>query len=609
MDFGVAPLAVLLGVGFTALVVLVLYWMRPEPQPVEVPSNLIWRRVLDERRRREDFWRWLISLLIALSAALAVVLALSEPAPAGAGTGGRVVLVLDTSPSLAAEVSGGGTRWDRSAAHARRILEGAGPTSEFLVLDTSGQRGGRSFTDRRAALEAVDGLGPVFGTGAALPDLSDLLVDEAGAPEVFLIGDGVAVSDAPVGVERISVFEPVENAGITAFDVRPLPTDPGRFEAFVEVVRHPAAPGEGVVVLQIDGAGGASVRRTIRVEAGAPHGETVPLTGFVAGPVRAVIAASGEDGFAADDAAHAYVPSRNRLRVLLTGEASPYWEAALRLDPRVSLLRAPEGSDPFVDFDAEAYDLVVVEGDPPEAAPPRPVLVAGGGAADWLPPRVEGVAEAAVTLPVRPGAEDHPVLRGIDFDDALAREVEAFDAASASAFSGARWEVLLGDSRLGLLVVREVPTRAVAFAFPLGRSNLALQPDFPVFLSRTLSWLTDVDVRRAGLGPVRLALTGGTVFDGDGGEVPSRRVGSELSFYAAEPSLYYVAGGGREVVVAASLLERTASDVNRSAWSGDPPAPVDARSVPVSAWWPAFALLSLLLLVAEWVAFHRHVTV
>ena len=56
---------------------------------------------------------------------------------------------------MAAAAGEGETRWDRASAHARGILEASGPGTEFLILDTGGQRGGRSFDDRRAALEAV----------------------------------------------------------------------------------------------------------------------------------------------------------------------------------------------------------------------------------------------------------------------------------------------------------------------------------------------------------------------------------------------------------------------------------------------------------------------
>ena len=637
MGFAAAPLLIALGVLLTAGIIVVLYWVRPEPQPVVVPSNLIWRRVLDERRRREDFWRWLISLVIALLVGLAVIMAMAEPIPESGVRGGRVVVVMDTSPSMAAALSGGGTRWDQASEQVRRILTGSSETSEFLLLDTAGDRGGRSFTGRREALEALEDLRPVHGREHHFPDVADLLESASGtAPpvDIIFVGDGVYVPEAPDGVERISVFEAAPNAGITAFDVRPLPSDPGRFEAFIEVVRHPAEEDDGgVVVLQVDGAGGASARRTLRVDAGTPLGETVPLTGFVAGPVRAVIAISGDDALPADDVAHAYIPARNRLRVLLVGGPNPFWEAALRLDPRVSLSVAPPGSEALADLDFASVDLVVIEGAPPEAMPPVPVLVAGSGHAEWLPPRLgnetgnetgnesgnESANESAdeeaslegetatVMLPVVRGQTEHPLLRDLNFEDALARDVEAFDAAFFGGQSS--WELLLGDSRLGLLAARESPLRGLAFAFPIARSNLPLQADFPLLLSRALSWLTDVEVRRVGLGQARVAMAAGAIFDSEGREVASRRLGSEISFDATEPSLYYAAGGGREVVVAASLLDRRASSPNQSAWSEAPPTTLGPAATAVSAIWPILALFAFLLIAAEWIAFHRHATV
>ena len=263
----------------------------------------------------------------------------------------------------------------------------------------------------------------MHGREHRFPDVRDLLgpgSNAAPAADVIFVGDGVYVPEAPEGVERLSVFESVPNAGITAFDVRPLPSDPGRFEAFIEVVRHPVGEDDaGVVVLQIDGAGGASARRTLRPDSGTPLGETVPLTGFVAGPVRAVIAISGEDGLPADDVAHAYIPARNRLRVLLVGGQNPFWEAALRLDPRVSLSVAAAGSDAFADLDAGSLDLVVVEGAPPETMPPVPVLFAGSEGADWLPPRLAGQAASpageegtTVMLPVVRGQTGTPAPPG-----------------------------------------------------------------------------------------------------------------------------------------------------------------------------------------------------
>ena len=50
----------------TVISIFLLYWLKPPPQRVVVPSTIIWQRVLRERKRRSDFWRWLVSLVIAL---------------------------------------------------------------------------------------------------------------------------------------------------------------------------------------------------------------------------------------------------------------------------------------------------------------------------------------------------------------------------------------------------------------------------------------------------------------------------------------------------------------------------------------------------------------
>jgi len=62
--------------------------------------------------------------------------------------------------------------------------------------------------------------------------------------------------------------------------------------------------------------------------------------------------------------------------------------------------------------------------------PPVPVLFAGAGSAGWLPSRLGGEAADAgdedgttVMLPVVRGHAEHPLLRDLNFEDALARDV------------------------------------------------------------------------------------------------------------------------------------------------------------------------------------------
>ena len=65
----------------TAASVVVLYWLKPPPKRVVVPSNLLWNRLLREKKKRTflDRLRWWISLMIAIAIGLSVATALGRP--------------------------------------------------------------------------------------------------------------------------------------------------------------------------------------------------------------------------------------------------------------------------------------------------------------------------------------------------------------------------------------------------------------------------------------------------------------------------------------------------------------------------------------------------
>ena len=71
----------LLLVGLTAAAIAALYWLKPPPRRLLVPSNLLWRMVLKERKSSYDQLRWLISLLLALAIGAAIALAVGRPRP------------------------------------------------------------------------------------------------------------------------------------------------------------------------------------------------------------------------------------------------------------------------------------------------------------------------------------------------------------------------------------------------------------------------------------------------------------------------------------------------------------------------------------------------
>ena len=78
---------------------------------------------------------------------------------------------------------------------------------------------------------------------------------------VELLSDGVAQIDIPERAAVHSVFEAADNVAVTALEVRPFPTDPLRYEAFVQVFN--ASPGRKHTRLTLRGAAGFSLSQEL----------------------------------------------------------------------------------------------------------------------------------------------------------------------------------------------------------------------------------------------------------------------------------------------------------------------------------------------------------
>ena len=88
----------------TGATVVFLYWLKPPPRRVVVPSNLIWSRLLREKRRSTllDRLRWWLSLIVALAIGLSLALALTRPEIESiSGQLRRIVVVVDSRAARA----------------------------------------------------------------------------------------------------------------------------------------------------------------------------------------------------------------------------------------------------------------------------------------------------------------------------------------------------------------------------------------------------------------------------------------------------------------------------------------------------------------------------
>ncbi len=610
LGMGPGMMGVLLGA--TVATVVFLYWLKPPPQRVVIPSTLLWDRLLKEKKRNTllDRLRWWLSLMLALIIGLSVASGMGRPELSSPGRDVRnITVVIDNSATMATRTADGFTRWEHAVAHAGRVLGQGSASGQFLILDTSGQAPPGEPGDRRSALEVLAELTVSLGDEPQFPDLPE------GESEIFFISDGVLVDDAPPEATLISVFEPAHNVGITAFQVEALPSEPTRFQAFVQVKN---ASGVGKqTTLRLSGSNEGGIRDTLTLGPGETRGRSIDLGNFERGPVRAVVTADS-DAFPADDYAYGFLPIRTETRVLLVTRGNVYLENVLADEPRLSLaVVSPAQYDPQVSADVYIFDRFA----PPEA-PGGPTLV-------FLPPDVEWLTQtlAVVEAPEVPGWNPaHPVLRFVALEDlridraARIAMPEEGDAGPTSVVGetgrAPAAEVVVGSPLLPLVLVSERPDRIVRVSFALEDSNFPLHPGFPIFLTNTLGWLMDEQVALARPpGQIEVPLAMAAVTDLEGSDVATWPLSNRTVFMADQPGLYTVAQADRRLRVAVNLASTARTSVNDSGFTSDEITSAvatvlaDTEVGPSEELWMAFLLLALFLVVVEWVTYHRRLTV
>ena len=94
LGMGPGMMGVLLGA--TVATVVFLYWLKPPPQRVVVPSTLLWDRLLKEKKRNTllDRLRWWLSLMLALTIGLSVASGMGRPELSSPGRDVRNITVV-----------------------------------------------------------------------------------------------------------------------------------------------------------------------------------------------------------------------------------------------------------------------------------------------------------------------------------------------------------------------------------------------------------------------------------------------------------------------------------------------------------------------------------
>jgi hypothetical protein len=478
-----SPLA-LLGLLFVP-VVLAMYLLKLRRDQRIVPSTLLWQKLLTDVEANAPWQRLRRSLLLLLQLLLVLLLAILAARPfleRPAGLAGDVVIVIDTSASMAA-TDVPPSRLDEAKSKVLEALRelpangtvsviAAGKTARVVVNGTTDL--GRV----RAAIEGIT-VSPSTGDLGDALTLADALAARAGDADILVATDAALAIKPTTRVNHeiqvLQVGRERRNQAIVALAVRPAPSGVTR-SVFISIANLDIETAQRRLEVYADDVL-IDVRNFPTLD---PQTRTeviideVPRAASVI-EVRltAMEGTTANDALALDDRAWAVVPPDRLRRILLVGEGDPYLETALSYLPNTELYGVtPAKYGP--DTHPELFDLIIFEGFLPATLPRSAILAVAPPASSELGEVVGTLTDPGIATP----STDEPILKYID--------LSTIHIGKATKLVQPTWArtVIGGPAGSPLLYVGERDgQRAGVLAFLPRNSDLPLQVAFPLLMA------------------------------------------------------------------------------------------------------------------------------
>ena len=481
------PLA-LLGLLFLPAVIA-MYLLKLRRDEAVVPSTLLWTRLVADVEANAPWQKLRRSLLLLLQLLLVALLAILAARPfleRPAGLAGDVVVIIDTSASMAATdlVPDRLTAAKQVAIEALKDLPTGGKVS-VIAADRSARIVVNESGDLARVRQAIESI-PVTRTRGDLGDALELaskLAARSGDAQVLVATDA-ALATKPTArvaarIKVLAVGRERKNQAIVALAVRTSPSAVTR-SVFVSVANLDLEV--ATRRLELWGDDRLIEVRDVRLDAQARSDVIIDDLPRDIGTVEVRLVAAdpaittAPDQLAVDDRAWAVIPPDRTRLILIVGEGDPYLETALSFLPDVELFGlTPAEYGPKSDrTDGRPWDLVIFEGYLPATLPRSPVLAIA-------PPRTSQLGDVAGKL-TNPGIgtldPDEPVLRYVDLSTTHISEAVRLTTPTwaRTIVPGPRGAPLLyAGNRDGI--------NAAVLAFEPRRSDLPLQVAFPILLA------------------------------------------------------------------------------------------------------------------------------
>ncbi|HLQ76321.1 MAG TPA: VWA domain-containing protein [Terriglobia bacterium] len=586
-----SPLAATLLAVLATAALVAMYFLKLRHRRMVISSSMLWSRVLDRREAR-SLWeklRWILSIVLAVLIALLMVFAVARPeVDSLSGAGRPTMIVLDTSPSMLARMGDGRTRWQHAADLARSIVQSRGSGAEFRIADTSGQFDSPFTSDISQVRQLINRMQPVAAP-SRFPEL------EGTEALTYFISDGVAIPPLPKTTTKLLVYDPARNVGITAFEVRSMPSTPLLYEAYLEVTNFSRDARKATINIAEGGPG--RITRESQIPPGESFSTILDLSKFEGGGIRATIQSDG-DAFSADDVAYSYLPLKKKTKTRLVTKGNPYLQTALKLDSFVDL----SVIDPKDYREDPAVDSYIFDDFAPAEQPSKPALIVGAQNVPWLKRPTGTVEKPAFTT----WLEDHPVMQYLSLHDVSIAKASAIDGANLTVLASS------GQNPVVPLIVASPPgaagARWIMTTFDLQSSDFPVHESFPLFVDNALAWFgRDRLALRGTIGTVEVPIVGTQIYGPDGKPVVSHGYLDRTIFEAPVAGLYVAAKDGMRQYIAVNLMSRRYSSINHGALSWDSESKLPSRYFRREPWF-YLLLLAVILLGLEWFTYHRRIT-
>lgn len=626
-----APLALLL----LALIppVIALYLLKLRRQDHVVSSTYLWQRFVRDIEANAP-WQKLrrnLLLLVQILFLLLLILALARPTTSAEGLAGQVVvLILDTSASLAAADGGdnGPTRLDAAKTAARELIANLPDNARVTVIAAAGGNAetlASASQDRRQVLNAINAVEITSLDSNLNPalTLAEAVVAREPGADIVLLSDGAVQVPQRLStpVRLMPVGQSGANQAITALSITPNRT--GAATLFVQISNYSDQPAQRRLVLSVDGAAFTAFELTI--PAGGHAEQSIENLPAAAQVVEAALAPAGTDYLALDDRAWVVARSTEPVRATLVTSGNFFLQTALNLlrnQPLAPSLELTVISPEDWPANDQPATLTIFDSTVPDSLPPGNLLFIAPPAP--IPGLFEITGQVSNPTP-QPVTPADPLLQNVD--------LSTTQILTTSVLSPTRWgravvaaKTQSNSPAFPLLLAGESEGRRIALlAFSLQQSDLPLRPAFPILIANLVNYLAP----GSGLF-IPAALSPGQALSLS---LPARveqvrltsPAGADLALPVqagkvnlpplSQPGLYRLTfesegGAANSSQFAVNFFDPQESTIapRRALELTSPAAPnPDSVTLPSAyqEWWWPLAVGALLLLVIEWLVYQR----